>query len=455
VNDISNILGGSFDFSTLSTVNIQQIEIVRGPLSSVYGSEAVAGVINVISQPDEDKSLFEVSGTLGNLNTQELRLSHARTIRSFDYSVSGSYFGIGEQIGNDHSRLGTVAVTSSTRFGEAKFLQSTIRYQDRSAAAWPIGSGGPEFAIIRQAETDHSRELIAGLSYKQQWKPWWLYSLDFDSFLRFDDNFTPPILDGTPPSSQSLPSSSSHSNFRRLRFDMTNSFRLSPRLQGHMQVGIKDEYGNTEGLLAESIPASFALHRAGFHANGELLYRTHRLNASLGLGIDRSQGFNTVLSPRLGVNFLITESTRIKSSWGKGFNLPSFYALAQPLVGNPKLRPEYSNSFDVGLERSFRPAHLNVSATYFYDSFKDLVDFSVQDFKLVNRTQATTQGVELETSVPVKGHIQVGANVSFLQWKLQDVTEPLRNQPRWRGGTSIEWAVNRHFHTRLQTLVPL
>src|SRR5215208_4531831 len=50
VNDITNVLGGSYDFSAMSTDNIEQVEIVRGPLSSIYGSDAVAGVINIISR---------------------------------------------------------------------------------------------------------------------------------------------------------------------------------------------------------------------------------------------------------------------------------------------------------------------------------------------------------------------------------------------------------------------
>ncbi len=452
VNDISNILGGSFDFSALSTVNIQQIEIVRGPLSSVYGSEAVAGVINIISQKHEDKPSVEISGNFGNFSTRQVRLSAVGNTGPLDYSVTGSYMAIGEQIGNDDSNLGTVAMTSSVRLGDGKFLQSTIRYHDKYAAGWPTGSGGPEFAIVRQAETEHAKELVGGFSYKQQWRPWWLYSLDLDGFLRLADTFTPAILDRNPPSSQSLPSSSSHTDFRRVRFAMLNNFRLRSQLLGHLQIGFKDEQGTNESLIAASIPAPFELQRPAFQANGELLYRSNRLTASFGMGIDRSEGFSTVLSPRVGANFLVLERTHLKASWGKGFKLPSFYALGQPIVGNPKLRPEYSNGFDLGIDHVFRKTGLAVAATYFHDSFRNLVDFSALEFRLVNRTQAETQGVEFETSIPVSGRIQVRAHLSFLQWRLQHVTEPLRDQPRWRGGASIDWRINSHLHTRLETL---
>ncbi|HEY4087607.1 MAG TPA: TonB-dependent receptor plug domain-containing protein, partial [Bryobacteraceae bacterium] len=61
VNDSTNLLGGAFDLTTLPVSNIEQVEIVRGPLSSIYGSDAIGGVINFISRKGAKKSLIEAS----------------------------------------------------------------------------------------------------------------------------------------------------------------------------------------------------------------------------------------------------------------------------------------------------------------------------------------------------------------------------------------------------------
>ena len=74
INDITDVLG-DYDFSTMSTDGIEQIEIVRGPLSSMYGSNAIAGVINIIPRPGEGAPLFEVGGALGIFLTRDVSVA--------------------------------------------------------------------------------------------------------------------------------------------------------------------------------------------------------------------------------------------------------------------------------------------------------------------------------------------------------------------------------------------
>jgi vitamin B12 transporter len=83
-NDITNVLGGSFDFSNMSTANVEQVEIVRGPLSAIDGSAAVAGVINIISRRGEGNRELHASGALSNFSSRELQVGVIRK------SVGGS-----------------------------------------------------------------------------------------------------------------------------------------------------------------------------------------------------------------------------------------------------------------------------------------------------------------------------------------------------------------------------
>src|SRR5580704_3959170 len=409
VNDLTNTLGGSFDFSTLSTDNVERIEIVRGPMSSLYGSEAVAGVINIISRRHEDTPQIEFNGEGGNFATGQFGTSAVGKSQMFDYSLAGSYTTVGEQIGLDKYDLGTLAFNSTADLGKKRSLQFTFRYQNRESAGYPEGSGGPEYALLRQAEQDHSGEFVGGITYKQQWKPWWLYSVDFDFFNKTDHNFTPPIWDQNPPTLFSLPSTLGDTHFRRLRFGVSNDFRLSSALSAHLGLTWRGEEGDNHSVIGGTMPFSFELDRDTLEVNSELIAHIRRLTASAGIGVNKTGGYSGVFSPRFGANYLLTPNTHIKGTWGEAFFIPSFYALSEPVIGNPNLKPEYSQSFDLGIERAFPQARMQVSATYFHNSVTNLVDFSDESFQLVNRDKAITQGGELSATFQVNSRLGIGA----------------------------------------------
>jgi outer membrane cobalamin receptor len=141
-----------------------------------------------------------------------------------------------------------------------------------------------------------------------------------------------------------------------------------------------------------------------------------------------------------------------RASWGKGFKLPSFYALGQPLIGNSLLRPEHSDGFDVGLEQTLARKRVQLTLTYFHNSLHDLIDFSPQLFKLVNRTLVNTKGFELGTKFDVNRRIGIGIHATYLQWALRNTVEPLRDQPRWQGGGNLEWKISERMSSEIETL---
>jgi len=453
VNDLTNTLGGSFDFSTLSTDNVERIEIVRGPMSSLYGSEAVAGVINIISRRHEDTPQIEFNLEGGNFATAQFGTSAVGKFKMFDYSLAGSYMTVGEQIGLDKYDLGTLAFNSTADLGKRRSLLLIFRYQNRESAGYPEGSGGPEYALVRQAEQDHAGELVGGITYQQQWKPWWLYMVEFDIFRRTDHNFTPPIWDQNPPTLFSLPSTLGDTIFRRSHFGVSNDFRLSSALSAHLGINWRGEHGDNDSVISGSMPFNFDLDRDTLDVNGELIGHLPRLTASAGIGINKTGGYGSVFSPRFGANYVLTPNTHVKGTWGKGFFIPSFYALSEPVIGNPNLKPEYSQSFDLGIERAFPRARMQVSATYFHNSITNLVDFSDELFELVNRDKVVTQGGELSSTLHVNRRLGIGADVSYLHWRLVGTSDPLRYVPHWQGGVYLDWHVNRRLHSRVETLV--
>jgi outer membrane receptor protein involved in Fe transport len=229
-------------------------------------------------------------------------------------------------------------------------------------------------------------------------------------------------------------------------------FSLSSRVTAHVNVGERREEGTSDGLLAGTIPDRFELTRSTFGAGGEIAYRTGSVTASVGVRYDKPNGFDGVWSPRAGVSYRLPHGPRVHASWGKGFKLPSFFALGDQTVGNKQLRPEFSNSFDVGVSAETLNRRLSGEATFFRNRYTDLVDFSAQIFKLVNRSEAITKGVEFAGTFAATERLDLGAHVSYLTWSLNPAGEPLRDVPHWRGGVNATWKVSPRWTWRAESL---
>jgi vitamin B12 transporter len=119
VNDPTNSRGGSFDFSTLSTDNIERIEIVRGPLSAVYGSDALGGVINIITRRGEGGPQGSVEASAGRFGAYRTLLQANGTLGVLDYAVSGSYLDNGIPVEGNRFRGATLQANLGVHLTDA------------------------------------------------------------------------------------------------------------------------------------------------------------------------------------------------------------------------------------------------------------------------------------------------------------------------------------------------
>ena len=142
----------------------------------------------------------------------------------------------------------------------------------------------------------------------------------------------------------------------------------------------------------------------------------------------------------MGFSYLLSQSkTRFRATWGKGYKLPSFFALGDPNIGNPELLPERSRAWDLGVEQELLNSRLSFGAAYFDNTFRDLIDFSAESFRLVNRRQVVANGVELEGHYDLTRGAQLLAQLSYVNSDIRDSNEPLRDRPKWRGGFGLDW----------------
>lgn len=439
VNDITDQLGGAADLSGILPFDVDRVEVVRGPLSAVYGSEAIGGVINVISRiPETPYVRLRLAG--GNFGTFEGRLTAGGQSGRFQYSAGIGGTRIGQQVERDSYDAIDSGARLRWRFTDHDSLAGTVRLRRLDSAGFPASSGGPLYALNRAIETRAAASGIGGLEW-QRTAGRYVHRAAFDLFQQAQDQNTPAVLDRIPPSFRTVPATVSDSDFRRSRINGSSSARLRGGWVATVGGSYRREHGENVGSIQQLGPANFTLTRNTGAVFGEAVRDGQWWSLAAGLRSDWATGGVQRTTPRIGASALIPHTrTRVRSSWGKGFKLPSFYALGQPLVGNPNLRPETSESADVSAEQPTALGVLRVN--FFHASYRGLVDFSPEQFRLVNRSEAVAKGVDFQWTLLARRRIMLRAHANYVSAYLKNSTELLRERPRWRTGlnASGRWA---------------
>ena len=440
INDPTNLLGGSFDFSTLSVDNIERVEIVRGPLSSRFGSEAMAGVIHIVSRRGRIDPGWDAEVAAGSFRAREGRLGVRGSRGVLAASASASWVQLDEQVESDPYRLATVAWTADVtgRLGEVRL---TSRLHDLDSEGFPDNGGGPRYSILREPRRSKARELLMGIEARRGVREGWSLTATADAYRRDAEVRTPPVLDADPPGPLALPAVDQETVLDRRRLSLTSIWEIDERLSFLVSGELRHEDGESDAVIAGELPADFALERTTRSAAGEIAYRSNRLSIDLAVRFDSPDGFASETSPRAAVAWRLPwNGSRVGASWAEGFKLPSFFALGEPNVGNPDLGPERSSGFDLGWTQEIHPAGLTVSLTAFRQRYRNLIDFSPEEFRLVNRRLARTRGVEAEAVWSPHPDLDLGGFARWLDAELVGTDEMLRDRPRWRGGASAQWS---------------
>ncbi len=458
VNDPTNSRGGSFDFSTLSTDNIERIEIVRGPLSAVYGSDALGGVINIITRRGTEVPNGSVEVSAGRFDAYRTLLQANGTLSVMDYAVSGSYLDNGRPVEGSRFLGATLQANLGVHLTDAIELRGVLRYADSRSKAFPDDSGGPELAVHRTTEKRDAPDLPTGVDLQHTPNPWWEYSLQLGLFHHNNHIDSPGVAPGVR-DPVGIPPSVTDDSFTREDVTVRHLFTIARGVQlaGGAQVQFED--GTSDGSLFVgrfTTPTSFRLSRTTwgpfFEAQLSLL---PGLLVQGGVRVDLPQKFDTKASPRVGGSYTLEAThTTFRVNAGEGFKLPSFFALGHPLVGNPNLLPETSRSVDAGVSQALWDQRFAIGVTYFYSAFRNLIDFDPgPPPRLVNRSRTTAQGVEMSLRLQPWPYLSTTAHLTYLQTDIQGTTEKLRNRPKWRGGFAVQWSPRPDLDVHLHTIV--
>ncbi len=441
VNDPTNSRGGSFDFSSLSTDNIERIEIVRDPMSSLYGSDALSGVINIIMKKGEGRPKASAEAMAGRYGQYQFLGGVSGAGSFYDYSVTGSWLDDGEQVEGSAFKSPSVTANLGLINRDDMEITSTMRYSHIDSTSFPDDSGGPEFAVLRGTDDRNIDQFLIGLNYTHSPALWWEYGIKLGYYDNKEKFSSPGIAPGER-DPFGIPPNESDSDYKNYDANITSTF--SPYEGLDIVAGFEAEIqdGSSRGMILGEfpLPASFDLSRYILSPYAEIQFgMIENLYVVLGAREDFPEGFDPVFSPRAGVSYTIAATdTILRGSFGEGFKLPSFFSLANPIVGNPDLVPEESRSLDLGITQGVWDDRLSALFNVYYNEFKNLIDFEEGPPPiLVNRSRVTVKGFELIGNIRPWDELTLSGSVSYADSDIKGTGEELRNRPRWWGELSL------------------
>ncbi len=440
LNDATELQGGAVNLEELPASLVDHVEVVRGPLTSFYGTNALAGVIQ----------LFTPRGGAGPLRASAgLEAGNADLRRAFGrvsgpagrggYAAGASWDAESQRVGDDSFRQLDLWGNADLAVGASGSLALTGRFADGTADDYPDASGGPVYGDGRLRHTEH-RDLDFGARLDLG-DPAGRRQRLFVGLARRDLDRTSPAV---PPI---VPDSVEHTLYTRLRLGWQLPLVRTSRTQVDAGLAGEGEWGENTSLL--KLPPSLGgdvqgdyrknrLSAGAFagarHESGPLLYEA-------ALRVDLATGGAVQANPHVGVVWRLGGGdTRLRASAGRASKLPSFFALASPraLGGNPALKPEYVWGGEAGLEQRIRSARLDLAATYFRQELRNLIDFDFDRFLNVNRARVRTQGVELSARWQAHATLAVEGEATYLH--VADLAGgTLLQTPKWTGGGRLTW----------------
>lgn len=365
-----------YDMANLQLVDIDRIEVLKGPHSPLYGSDAMAGIINIVTRKGAGNPTpyYQVEG--GSYGTWRAATGVSGGDSQMNYNASISHYDRqGESaLKNNSEKDGTVNTTVAARIGmnptDFSELILTLRYID-ATSDYDDGFGTAHSAfkydteqLITRAETTAllANELIeatAGISYLMLDR----YEYGFSSTYNADTV------------------SADWANTIFIHDDHT----LLLGVDGYRDDFIFDEgFGTTEDDLYNV--GAFGTYQA---------YISEPWTATLGIRHDEHSEFNDEATYQASSAYTIKATgTRIKGSYGTGFKAPISYQLFSPF-GNPDLKPEESQGWEVGMEQQILSNRLEIGVTYFSTDYENMIDFDFGTSTYGNIAEASTDGFEL------------------------------------------------------------
>lgn len=421
----ANRPGGDFDFSTLTTDAVDRIEIVRGPASVLYGSDAVSGVVQIFTRGGDGPPAASAHVKGGSHGTLEWGGRYAGGRENVSYGFSLSRFATDGIRAFNNDYLNTTASARVRLRPDARTDASlSVRYSDVEAHSPTNSAGEPvdrnqfrfEDALTLGLEVAHelTRDLDLTLSLSTR-----------ESDGGFDD-----APDG-PADTLGLFTFQSQDHVTRRGAELRLDFQPVPATVLTAGAALESESGRTASRGESPFGGFSSSQKMERGSRGTYLQaltgldRPYTLNG--GLRLEDNETFGRFLTYRAGAAYAFPGGTRLQASVGTGFREPTFVEnfAEGGISGNPDLDPERTLTWEVGARQSLAAGRVTLSASWFDQRFEDLIQFTFtppdpEDPNFFNIGGAEARGLELGVDADLTERLLAGAGYTRLETEVTD-----------------------------------
>lgn len=404
-----------YDFSVLTTENVERIEIVRGPFSALYGSDAIGGVIHIFTRPAG--SALSGRATLEGGDAGHRRGSAFATAGTAAFGVSASYSRDETDGDRRNSDWRQDAGSARVEWRSGDRLRLALEGSLVNADVGTPGPVGRESPRARQESREERLQL----------------PVFFRAISGHESSFLFARVSSERTFSDPDAGFESRSNPETLQTRLSDTFRAGRHevtAFGSWERWNVDDRSNFGVTLDDD---SSTIWGAGVQ-DSVSLGRGAVLTA--GLRYDRHSDFGRAWSPRGTLAWLDPSGGwKLRVSAGSAFRAPSVGELFYPFGGNPDLEPERVTSWEAGAERYFAGGRLDVSL--FWNELRNLIVFDFVSSSNENVGRARTRGVEVAWRQRISARVEVDAGYTWLDAKDRVSGEDLIRRPRHRAFAAV------------------
>jgi outer membrane cobalamin receptor len=455
--------GGAFDFGTAVPFELERIEVVRGAASSLYGTDALAGVVSLQTRrarPGESPSL-RAEGEGGSFGWQRFLGATTGARGRFDWNAGAQRLATDNGEPNSRFEQTAAALSAGARIDSRTEARAVVRFDDSTTGTpGPTAFGRPDkdasferkdlvvSTSVRRAEARVSQQLSVGYARTDQ------RSLDPE-----DSGCYVPEWQGA---SGAYP----FCDFPNPDGFQNRTARLAAGYQADLAVATRHlltvgaEVEHETGDLGDRAQELLTPERTnvGVYLQDRVLLGS-RAYLTVGGRVERNGSYGTHAVPRVALAVRLRDgddATTVRGSAGMGIKEPSFlesYGESFFAKGNPDLDPERSTTFDVGIEQRLFASRLRAAVTLFHHDYRDQIAYTVVDWSTfegtyVNLAHTRAQGVEVALEARPESHLHFRGQYTYLDGEILEspsdfdpayaAGEPLLRRPRHQGSLSAQ-----------------
>lgn len=421
---------GGVAIEEVTTDNVERIEIVRGPQSPLYGSDAMSGTINIISRKGEVGTQASASFEGGSFETFREKAGILGSSGRASYSLAYSRQDSQGQFENDEFRQNNFSGNTNFAFSDTTELSVNARVHD-SHTGIPFSFAD----VVSPLRNQDTQLTVIGTSLRHSEGEFVNLKTHF-SFTHFDFLFDDPddVFFGF----------SEHTS-RTFQAGLQNDFQVSEN--DTVTVGYEFEQQGIDahdnnGPIPDLNDFDTTIH--AIYAQNK--WESARWILTAGLRFDHHNTFGDTVNPRISVAYRPENDWKIRASFGTAFRAPTAGDLAFPFFGNPDLDPEESKSWELGVDHYWNETAV-FSVSYFRNDYENLISFD-ENFVAANVAEAKSQGLELSGSAR-HDHWNFTASYTFLDTEDEIENHQLFRRPRHSGSVRVgyetgKWGASFH-----------